>query len=525
MSRQLLSVVVFCGVLSTIAADTIPGGEVYGTWYAANSPYYIVGDISIPVDSTLNIEPGVVVDFQPWYYFQVNGFLEAGGTITDSIHFLCSGGTWLGIDFENAPDSSHLAYCTVQNVDDLFGPHHGAITCYMSNPVITHCRITENWQTYYGFYGAGGIYLHTSSPVISWCNISQNHSPWLGGGIHCKYNSSPVIEYCDIRENSTNTENPTGAGGGIYVTGGCSPVITNCTIEGNTSINGGGIACQDGSVTINECTIANNLANGYNCAGAGIWIAGGAGCNGIITRSTIDSNAVVYNIPGPGGGIYANCETLLVDHCTFVDNSPADYGAVIGWAIHTEGNTALLLTNSIVQGKNIVVDRLIGLFSASVSISYSDFYQYRDAFVGNLPPGLGELTQVNYNGDSCDVYCNIFLDPLFVDYSNADYHLLLGSPCIDAGDPAFAYDPDSTITDMGRYWFNQTGVAEISITRTSNHTYRGATIFRGPLQLPEGKKCKVFDITGRLVEPDKIQSGIYFIEVDGVVTQKVVRVR
>ena len=52
-----------------------------------------------------------------------------------------------------------------------------------------------------------------------------------------------------------------------------------------------------------------------------------------------------------------------------------------------------------------------------------------------------------------------------------------------------------------------------------------ATIFRGPLQLPEGKKCQVFDITGRIIEPDKIQPGIYFIEIDGVVTQKVIKVR
>jgi hypothetical protein len=51
------------------------------------------------------------------------------------------------------------------------------------------------------------------------------------------------------------------------------------------------------------------------------------------------------------------------------------------------------------------------------------------------------------------------------------------------------------------------------------------TIFHGPLQLPEGKKCKVYDITGRVVEPNKIQPGIYFIEVDDVVTQKVVKVR
>ena len=36
---------------------------------------------------------------------------------------------------------------------------------------------------------------------------------------------------------------------------------------------------------------------------------------------------------------------------------------------------------------------------------------------------------------------------------------------------------------------------------------------------------KGFDITGRVVEPDKIQPGIYFVEVDGVVAQKVVKVR
>ena len=52
-----------------------------------------------------------------------------------------------------------------------------------------------------------------------------------------------------------------------------------------------------------------------------------------------------------------------------------------------------------------------------------------------------------------------------------------------------------------------------------------AIVFRGPLQLPAGKKCKVYDITGRVVEPIKIQPGIYFIEVDGVVTQKVVKVK
>lgn len=53
----------------------------------------------------------------------------------------------------------------------------------------------------------------------------------------------------------------------------------------------------------------------------------------------------------------------------------------------------------------------------------------------------------------------------------------------------------------------------------------GPTIFSGPLRLTEGKRCRIFDIMGRVVEPDKIQPGIYFIEIDGVVTQKVVKVK
>jgi hypothetical protein len=57
------------------------------------------------------------------------------------------------------------------------------------------------------------------------------------------------------------------------------------------------------------------------------------------------------------------------------------------------------------------------------------------------------------------------------------------------------------------------------------HENLTATIFRGSLQLPKDKECKVFDTTGRVVEPSRIQPGIYFIEIEGVVTQKVIKIR
>jgi hypothetical protein len=53
----------------------------------------------------------------------------------------------------------------------------------------------------------------------------------------------------------------------------------------------------------------------------------------------------------------------------------------------------------------------------------------------------------------------------------------------------------------------------------------GTTIFSGPLLLPEGENCRVFDITGRVVMPDKIKPGIYFVEVDGQIIKKVVKIR
>ena len=53
----------------------------------------------------------------------------------------------------------------------------------------------------------------------------------------------------------------------------------------------------------------------------------------------------------------------------------------------------------------------------------------------------------------------------------------------------------------------------------------GPTIFSGTLVLPEEKNCRIFDITGRVVSPDKMRPGIYFIEIDGQISKKVVKVK
>ena len=59
------------------------------------------------------------------------------------------------------------------------------------------------------------------------------------------------------------------------------------------------------------------------------------------------------------------------------------------------------------------------------------------------------MIAVNANGDSCDIYENIYLEPHFIDPSGLNFNLMSISPCIDAGDPALPLDPDGSIVDIG----------------------------------------------------------------------------
>jgi hypothetical protein len=52
-----------------------------------------------------------------------------------------------------------------------------------------------------------------------------------------------------------------------------------------------------------------------------------------------------------------------------------------------------------------------------------------------------------------------------------------------------------------------------------------ATILSGPLVLPEGKNCKVFDVCGKLVAPDEVVPGIYFLEIEENQVHKIIKVR
>lgn len=75
------------------------------------------------------------------------------------------------------------------------------------------------------------------------------------------------------------------------------------------------------------------------------------------------------------------------------------------------------------------------------------------------------------------------------------------------------------------YWY-ENSLLGISTGNDATVTSPGLcpTIISGPLQLPPGSSITIFDISGRAVAPDGMGRGIYFIQSDGNVCRKVIKV-
>jgi len=155
-----------------------------------------------------------------------------------------------------------------------------------------------------------------------------------------------------------------------------------------------------------------------------------------------------------GGGIACDNSSSVIENCTITRNSAGSSGA--GGGIYIFGSLdAPTIFNTIVQGNTGQGGIFFDGAGVNAFVTYSDFHGNGGYnFYGNVPEHLGTLVTENNNGDSCDIFYNIFLNPMF----SAGYYLQSGSPCIDAGGPNSPLDPDSTIADIGAFYFDQLGV-------------------------------------------------------------------
>lgn len=328
--------------------------------------------------------------------------------------------------------------------------------------VIQNCDFYENFA---GISG-GAVYCQYASPSVSDINFHDNFTDGLGAGLVYKYCPQGIVENCDFIDNYGSSF----AGLYIFET---SADILNCNIRSNqTEFKGGGLGVEYSDAFISNCAIVDNSAGTY---AGGIRIKGtDATDSPIITDCTIRNNHSVSR----GGGLDIWLGQPTISHCIIDGNSSYMGGAIyVSWGANPlfenctiSGNIAeedgsvikninshFRMLNSIVEGNQ----GLSGIYFnvlATADINYNDFYDNTGIdFSGTVSPDLGQKVSVNANGDSCDIFCNFFENPIFATGSGDSAFMLTEfSPCIDAGDPSSPFDPDSTIADVGALWIGGT---------------------------------------------------------------------
>ncbi len=311
-----------------------------------------------------------------------------------------------------------------------------------------------------------------------------------GGGILTAL-SSPVVRFNIITNNSVmNTSGVTGTGGGGIRAGDGMPKILNNMVMYNTGKYGAGIVLNYTGATVkNNIIYGNSLSSTYN-SGTAIWADNVLGTS----KNLIENNTIVGNssLNGTPGILSAYSANLIVRNN-------------IVWGNTGPGNVQLLNSGS------------------TLTATYND-------------------VQFGYTGAG-----NINVYPQF---SDSNFVLINGSPCIDAGDSSAVYnDPSDPVNpgnakfpskgtirnDMGSYGgplssvivsTKVIGIKKLSseipdkfnLSQNYPNPFNPETVIRFSIKEENDVNLAVYDLTGReiaLLLNNKLKPGTFEVTFDG----------
>ncbi len=351
---------------------------------------------------------------------------------------------------------------------------------------------------------AGQRVITVTDCLVRFENLQVTGGQSDGGGGIWASNSDVRMFSCWIVDNAA------GYGGGVFQGGTGSVELTDSRVEANDSVNHGGGIYANGNLALTRTVVISNTAGGH---GGGAMSAAG---NASIYDSTFERNVAGID----GGGLNVN-NTITLRRTTFISNTAASGGGFSQWneerqvdviesifAHNTAGSGSALRVRA---GLNAVNDLfadnagsggalyLAGLSGTQslrhVTIAVPDVnggagiyvadgtVDLMNTIVASYTTGIRQITgTVTYNsslffGNGSDVLCdwtcsggssNVYgSDPRFVNPLAGDYHLLAGSPAIDAGadlgvttdlDGLPRPDPGTGVPDIGAYEFHSAGI-------------------------------------------------------------------
>ncbi len=298
----------------------------------------------------------------------------------------------------------------------------GGIYNESSSPTVINCTIEGNMADLYG----GGMYNISSNPSVIKCIFSGNMAGIQGGGMYNE-DSNPMLSNCKYIDNKANF------GGGLFNYNFSSPTLTNCLFSGNTAnTRGGGLYnFTSSNPMIKKCAFIGNKA---------IVDSGGGMYNRSSSSPTLTNCIFSGNIADvDGGGMYnSDLSSPTLTNCTFNGNiaSSGNGGGMVNY-----DQSFPTFTNSILWGD--LPDEIFNDIG-NPTFSYCDIQGSGGSAAWD--------TLLGTDGGG-----NIDADPLFINPLGADgmagtidddLRLMLGSPCIDAGDYGAYLATGGGLTDL-----------------------------------------------------------------------------
>lgn len=263
------------------------------------------------------------------------------------------------------------------------GPESTIIDCQGSTEEIHRAFTFENYED--------------STSVLDGFTIQNGYIEGYvsgdAGAILCKH-SSPIIRNCVFEDNFCQTH-----GGAFYIIEGSLAEITDCKFLNNESEGWGGAVAVDGSSPVfNGCQFISNLSE----------TSGGLHFNRFGSPQVINclfTHNIAYYDAGAIGAF--NGGNLQISSCTIVDNTANEDGS--GLYTPNAGSTIEACIFAYNSGGLVIY--------GNPDITCTDLYGNESGdWVGNISYQFG------LDG-------NISANPLFCDFENDNYNILIGSPC------------------------------------------------------------------------------------------------
>ncbi len=373
-------------------------GNVSGNW--DTDTVQVVGDLLVPSDQFLVINPGVKVIFDGYYIFEVAGQIQAHGLINDSISFFVldtlglsslesNKGSWGGFWFEptiSISDSSAFEFCKFD-----YGK-----------------AVAQDSIYWYG----GAVYIKKYSKLrFSNCSFSNNIAYKNGGAIYCR-DSNIKIEDCTFINNKAGTDIDYGYGGALCLEYSNAKVYRNYFTQNSSTGVGGGLSFEYSNPHIE----ANIFDDNYSAIGGGLCCLRSEQGNSIANNLIINNESMFF-----GGGA-----AFLEAHSLFVNNTVVDNFSMYAGGLYFNAAAKAVIKNCIIWNNSISSEN-------GPQVTIFDVYSAPAFHYNNIQGGFDDFGGSGIGNFLGEYENNVDLAPQFIAMGEFYFSLSGASPCVNAG--------------------------------------------------------------------------------------------